>query len=306
MPSSIRHYEQRNHMNTDTYEIYHLKDAYTKEITLHHHDFYEIYFFLSGNVHYIIESRSYLLTPGDILLIRPMELHQPMFPTGQQNYERIVLWINRRFLDGLCLPEQDLRLCFNTTAPGHSNLLRPDPALQQVLFYQLELLTEESKSEDRYSDLCAMSYVVQILVYLNRLAAQSGQEADPRTVSDSVMYRVLTYINDHYSEDLSLDCLAKEFFISKYHLSREFNRLVGTSVHRYLTLKRLAMAKQMMADGTASSAVYQHCGFGDYSTFYRAFKSEYQISPKEFTARLKASSARETSPSRRLWEHMEK
>ena len=98
---------------------------------------------------------------------------------------------------------------------------------------------------------------------------------------------LIIYINENYNEDLNLDMLANKFFISKYHLSREFNRLVGTSVYRYIIQKRLVMAKQLMSTGISSTAVYQHCGFGDYSNFYRAFKSEYQISPKEYMATLR-------------------
>lgn len=291
MASRVQRFDTRQYMRRSTYEIFRYKDAYLKEVALHHHDFYEVYFFLAGNVQYNIESHSYLLTPGDILLISPMELHQPVFHSGQRDYERIVLWINQRYLAELCPPDQDLTACFDTTAPGHTNLLRPGNALRQLLTYQLEQLMIESESGDTYSGLCALTYLVQVLVSLNRLAAQAAQSGEPRDVSDSTVYSVLAYINEHYSEDLSLDYLANRFFISKYHLSREFNRLVGTSVHRYLIQKRLAMAKQMMSGGMASSEVYQHCGFGDYSNFYRAFKAEYQITPKEFAARLKAPSA---------------
>jgi len=121
-----------------------------------------------------------------------------------------------------------------------------------------------------------------------------------------VVYSVLGYINEHYNEDLTLDFLANKFFISKYHLSREFGRLVGTSVHRYMVQKRLVMAKQMMSEGMASTEVYQHCGFGDYSNFYRAFKAEYQISPKEFAARLKETSVMQDERARRIREMHEK
>ena len=58
-------------------------------------------------------------------------------------------------------------------------------------------------------------------------------------------------------------------------------------VDRYIIQKRLVVAKQMLREGRPSSMVYQHCGFGDYSNFYRAFKAEYQISPKEFMLSLK-------------------
>lgn len=287
MATKAHHFETRQHMRSGTFEIFHYQDAYLKEVALHHHDFYEIYFFYSGNVQYIIESRSYNLAPGDILLISPMELHQPMFHTRQRDYERIVLWINRRFLEGLCTQEADLTACFDTSAPGHTNLLRPGNSFRQQLSSQLERLMWEVESGQAYSNLGAVTYLVQILIGLNRLAAQPHPVTQSRVVSDSTVQAVLTYINTHYNEDLSLDYLSNRFFISKYHLSREFGRLVGTSVHRYLTQKRLAMAKQMMSAGMASTEVYQHCGFGDYSNFYRAFKSEYQISPKEFQARLK-------------------
>ena len=290
MASRVQRFDTRQHMRRNTYEIFRYKDAYLKEVALHHHDFYEVYFFLAGNVQYNIESRSYLLTPGDILLISPMELHQPVFHADQRDYERIVLWINQRYLAELCSPGQDLSACFDTTASGHTNLLRPGNVMRQLLTYQLEQLMIESESDDTYSGLSALTYLVQVLISLNRLAALAAQRGESRAESDSAVYSVLTYINEHYNEDLSLDYLANRFFISKYHLSREFNRLVGTSVHRYLIQKRLAMAKQMMSGGMASSEVYQHCGFGDYSNFYRAFKAEYQITPKEFAARLKAPS----------------
>jgi len=146
-----------------------------------------------------------------------------------------------------------------------------------------------------------MSYLAQVRIFLNRLALQQHRE-DPVTAQDSTVYNVLGYINEHYNENLTLDDLANRFFISKYHLSREFQRLVGSSVHRYIVQKRLVMAKQMLSNGKPSSEVYQSCGFGDYSNFYRAFKAEYQISPKEYVLRLKESAYREDPIPRSLRE----
>lgn len=305
MPPKTQRFDSRQYMKTNTFEIFRYKDAYPKEVTLHHHDFYEIYFFLSGNVQYNIENRSYLLTPGDVLLISPMELHQPMFGSEQREYERIVLWIDKRFLEGFSLPGQSFTTCFDTTSPTHTNLLRPEGVARQFLTFLLEQLLAESVSDDPYQEISSMTYLAQILISLNRLARQVQTE-NIRTAPDSTVYSVLGYINAHYSEDLTLDDLANKFFISKYHLSREFQRLVGTSVHRYIVQKRLVMAKQMLSEGLPSSEVYQHCGFGDYSNFYRAFKAEYQISPKDFVIRLKESAYREDPLPRRIRERMEK
>lgn len=305
MPAKSQRFESRQYMNNNSFEIFRYKDDYPKEVNLHHHDFYEVYFFLSGNVQYNIESRSYLLTPGDVLLISPMELHQPMFSSGHRTYERIVLWISKQFLEGFSLPGQSFTDCFDTTAPGHSNLLRPEGISRQFLTFLLEQLLSEYVSEDPYQEIASMTYLAQVLIALNRLARQQRTE-DAVSAPDSAVYNILGYINEHYSEDLSLDYLANKFFISKYHLSREFQRLVGTSVHRYIIQKRLVMAKQMLSEGIPSSEVYQHCGFGDYSNFYRAFKAEYQISPKDYVLLLKESSYRSDPLPRRIRERMEK
>lgn len=300
---TVKHqrFDVRQNMHTTTFEIFRYKDSYLKEVALHHHDFYEVYFFLSGNVQYIIENRSYLLTPGDVLLISPMELHQPMFGSEQREYERIVLWIDKQFLEGFSLPGQSFNACFNTNTPNHSNLLRPEGANRQFLIFLLEQLISESSSADPYQEICALSYLAQVMVLLNRLSLQQRRENVVPT-PDSTVYSILGYINEHYNENLSLDDLANKFFISKYHLSREFQRLVGTSVHRYIVQKRLVMAKQMLSSGKPSSEVYQNCGFGDYSNFYRAFKAEYQISPKDYVQRLKESAYREDPLPRHLRE----
>lgn len=304
MPKTQR-FDARQHMKTSTFEVFRYKDDYPKEVALHHHDFFEVYFFLSGSVQYNIENRSYLLTPGDVLLISPMELHQPMFGPEHKVYERIVLWVDKQFLEGFSLPGQEFTHCFDTTRPGHTNLLRPEGVARQFLEFLLTQLLAEQDSTDQFQEIAALTYLGQILIALNRLAVQSSRE-ESVSASNSAVYNVLSYINEHYREDLSLDHLANQFFISKYHLSREFQRLVGTSVHRYIVQKRLVMAKQMLSEGRPSSEVYQHCGFGDYSNFYRAFKAEYQISPKDYVLRLKESAYRDDPLPKRLRERLEK
>ena len=287
MASRTHSFTSRQKMTKNTFEVFHFKDESMQEVALHHHDFYEIYFFLSGNVSYNIESRSYRLSPGDILLISPHELHQPIFSPEKQNYERMVLWLNAGFLQQFSIGELDMTRCFNHRGGERANLIRPDGVTRELLSYLIQQLLREQDSEEFGSEIYCLSVLAQLLVMVNRTALRAGKGPEARENADSTVYRILTYINEHYNEDLNLDFLANKFFISKYHLSREFGRVVGTSVHRYILQKRLIMARQMMAAGIPTSEVCQHCGFGDYSNFYRAFKSEYQISPREFLEELK-------------------
>ena len=287
MASKTHSFTDRQRMSRSTFEVYHYRDENVKEVALHHHDFYEIYFFISGNLSYNIESRSYRLSPGDVLLINPQELHQPIFSPEKQHYERYVMWISPGILQQFTLPGQDLSRCFDASLPSHTNLVRPDGVSRELLTYLFQQLIREQDSQEYASELCCLSLLTQLLVLVNRTALRAGRAPEPRENADSLVYRILGYITDHYHEDLSLDFLANEFFISKYHLSREFSRVVGTSVHRYIVQKRLIMARQMMAAGTSTSEVSQLCGFGDYSNFYRAFTGEYQISPRKYLEELK-------------------
>lgn len=108
-----------------------------------------------------------------------------------------------------------------------------------------------------------------------------------RRTSDQVVDAILHYINEHYSESLTLDQLAEQFFISKYHLLRKFDAQVGTTVHRYILQKRLMNAKQLLAGGVPPNEVCQYCGFGDYANFYRAFKAEYNQTPRQYIQEAK-------------------
>ena len=83
--------------------------------------------------------------------------------------------------------------------------------------------------------------------------------------------RVIRYLNENPERDISLDRLARRFFVSKYHLCRAFKKHNGISVHGYINKKRVMYAKQLIEAGeTASGAAYR-VGFGDYSAFYRAY-----------------------------------
>lgn len=280
----IHPFTVRQEMLTRNYEIYRYRDSYLKHVELHHHDFYEVYLFLDGNVDYIIESRNYHLLPGDILLISPMELHQPRITPDKRPYERFVLWIDKNFIEQFHTTRTLLTRCFDTTVPGHSNLLRLSPAKRQYVTELMDRLAIEFHTGGYGADLSGFGCLLLLLVELNRQAASSTRHYELADKSGPVVTSVLDYINNHYNEELSLDLLADHFFVNKYHLSHEFNRIVGTSIYRYIIQKRLVIAKHLLSKGQSPTEVYKDCGFGDYSNFYRAFKAEYGISPKDFSA----------------------
>ncbi len=288
MTKAVQNFDTEQHMKSNMFEVFWYKDSYLKDVALHHHDFYEIYFLVSGQIKYIIENRSYQLIPGDILFISPLELHQPII-TDKKIYERIVIWINKQFLDQFANQQTDISRCFDHKQPGHSNLLRLNPTARESIQQLIENLYIEFHGNEYGNKVISMGYIMQLMVELNRFTLLPQERYEEEDKNSAVISEVLTYINEHYSDNLSLDVIADKFFISKYHLSHEFKRLVGTSFYRYVIQKRLVISKQLLNDEMSPTDVYQLCGFGDYTNFYRAFKSTYGISPKEYCAIIKES-----------------
>lgn len=272
-------FDPRQTMQTDTFEIFHYKEPRPDSVEVHHHDFYEVYFLLSGQVEYWVEGRILRPSAGDLLLINPMELHRPMVSPDSSTYERIVLWINKAYLEGLTEDGQ-LSRCFDPSLP---NLIRLNATERSALTAWLSNLVRECYSRDFCSEYSAFGIFLQFMVQLNRIALQTQPQQLEETAVSNLVDRVLYHISHHISEELTLDGLAERFFVSKYHLSHTFTREVGVSLHRYIILRRLLMARQLLSAGVPAGQVSVACGFTDYTSFYRAFKAEYGISPGAVT-----------------------
>ena len=282
-----QHFNEKQQMKGDHFELQYKRDTVLNDVELHHHDFYEIYFLISGDVTYTIESKLYKVLPGDILLLSPRELHQVHIQAERSVYERYVLWLSPEFVAQLSSDNSDLLQALDPSRPGYANQLRLQSSDRQRVLSLLEQLYQEDQETAFGSDLLPRSLLTQLLVTINRLALRQDLPFEDLSRSSKTVTQVIEYINLNYAEALSLDLLADKFFVSKYHLSHEFQRQVGTGVYRYIQKKRLQIARHLLSQGQKPNAVYSQCGFADYTGFYRAFRSEYGSSPKEFAVQSK-------------------
>ncbi len=281
-------FTHRQYMMLDSlFEINHYIDTDLNEVALHHHNFYEVYLLLNGYVDYFIDNRKYKLLPGDILLISPEELHQSCINVAKSKYERLVLWISRSFMETYSTEVTNLTTCFNSHSAHRTNLVRLPAEQRQIIYTLLNEILKSKNSQQYANDVMCTGAILQLLANLNNFYTNAPQLHDvPQHRSSAVISNVLTYINGHYQEDLSLDELASKNFISKYYLAHEFKRQVGTSVYKYIMQKRLMVAHSLLCEGALPQKACFICGFTDYANFYRAFKKTYGISPKEFVQHL--------------------
>ncbi len=275
-------YTTRQYMVTPDYEYFHYVDDLTMEVEYHNHDFYEIYFYISGKVTYIIEGKSYMLKPGDILLVHSRELHKPIIEAGEP-YQRIVLWVNPEFLKNQSDEGTNLLMCFESDYPRLHNLLRPNSEMSANIKFILNRLERVCVSTAFGSSLLRNTYVLELLIYLNRAVLESYE--DDITIDIKFNEKIdviIKFINENLCEDLLLDSLASKFYMSKYHLLREFKKHTGFTIHKYIQQKRLIAAKTMLREGLSVTEACSKSGFSDYSNFIRSFKNSYGIPPRKY------------------------
>ena len=275
-------------MLRSNYEIYHYLDKTIKNVALHHHDFYELYFLLSGEVDYLVEGKIYKLNPGDIVLLNTRELHQAVIRKGAEKYERIVLWVDKAYLESMSTEHSNLAICYES--PEKQTVISTDFDMRREVQSLLNKILAIEDFKGMGSDILSRAYLMELFVIINNILLRKDKRENINTIRSTLIDKVIEYIEENLGGEVSIDNLSDTFFISKYHMSREFKKYTGITIHRYIILKRLIAAKELILQKEAINEVYMKCGFGDYSNFFRAFKNEYGITPKQFYEIMKEAS----------------
>lgn len=265
---------RRGYLN-ENFHLFYLKDADMNRIDWHYHSFHKILVFLAGHASYAIEGQSYALEPGDMVLVPKGCIHRPEVQPGLA-YERFILYISPEYLSSISSRETELAACFRLATEKYSFCLRPDR--DTALVHLLEAL-RQSQEPGFGRDLLERSLLTQLMVSINRNMEEHQLRYVTSAACDEKIVAILKYLNLHLTEPISIDDLAGQFYISKYYMMRRFKAETGYTIHGYLTEKRLLLARERILSGEALNLVCEHCGFGDYSTFSRAYKKQFGMSP---------------------------
>lgn len=270
------------------FKVFHLCDQKEIEIDYHHHEFNKIIIFLSGNVTYYVEGKSYVLKPWDILFIGYNQLHKPVIDASKP-YERIVIWFHADAMGKFNSEESNLLTCFEKSMEEEYHLLRLTYGSVDEVQGILEQLKQAAKRDAFGSDILEQALLLQLMILFNRLFLKVRNSEQSPSSFDERTQQVLHYINHHIDEDLSLETLATKFYVSKYYLTRKFKEQTGASIHHYILQKRLILAQSLIKKNDSMMDVCLQCGFKDYSNFVRAFKKKFGMSPKNYYKQYKES-----------------
>lgn len=246
----------------------------------HYHIQHELFYLFSGERKYFIKDSIYHIQAGDLVIVNSNTLHKTS-GLDKPNYERIVVYYSPSFFDGYA-PEEKLLL---QTPFGHDH-----PVIRfnlqerlQVEGLMFSLMNEIAEQPPGYT-LHIRNMAVELLLCIARTLLRQGTQAadEPSPVQDKIT-DIVRYINQHYSETLQLETIAREFYISKSHLSRIFKHITGFGFAEYVNITRVREAERLLLDTDYSvTAVSERCGFESLTHFGKVFKSISGLPPRDY------------------------
>ena len=244
-----------------------------KNFTMHIHDRCEIYFFISGDVEYLVEGSKYPLDEKSLMIIRPAEAHAPKI-NGKSIYERYAVNFPPDLVKSID-PELRLLTPFTARELGSDNMFSEgefDAKLVSKLFSEMC-----DDSDDYNKRLTINTHLITLLDIINR--AWNDKKKSKRKKQNTAE-RIVMYVNEHLTEDISVSALAEHFYLSTSQFNRIFRQATGAAPWEYITKKRLTIAKDMIKNGISAQETAESCGFKDYSVFYRAYVKQFGKAPK--------------------------
>lgn len=248
-------------------------------MTLHSHTFFELLCCRTDcGAEYLVGTERFRLQRGDIVFVPPGVSHRPILPERMEvPYVRDVLWFSPEFV-GLVerlFPREE------SIPPLQHRLLRTGGTHWESLG---ELLHDGVTEAERKQIGWETALMGTVILFLSRLKRAFLEDTAVTMAAEKpeLLDRAMAWLEEHQRYRITLEDMARQLFVSKSTLSQVFRQRLGVSVHRYLTQRRLISAKTLILEGTALEEVGTLVGFSDYSTFYRAFRQEYGISPRQF------------------------
>lgn len=222
----------------------------------HMHDFYELIFFVHGDVDYMIESKSKKLVSNDIILIPAGLLHYGV-ANIEVEYERYVLKFPLRLINDTLAKEIQDFTCFSGNYP----------ALKE-LFIKLDNIYNNYSDEHKY--ILMINTLSEILINMQNKSKVSDELIG--VYHNPVVSKVIAYINENIKKNITLTDICNDLNFSRAHISNEFSRVMKIPVMTYIRYKKIIAAHQKILEGNVkiNEVAYEY-GFEEYSTFYRNY-----------------------------------
>lgn len=253
-----------------TFDLWNQPD---NENMIHHHDFFEISIILQGESLYLIDNEWQTVRSGDILLFNPGVDHAEKQLLNTYSHQ-LHIGIRNFKLHGLAQNH------FPTT---QSLLSMQDSQLK--IFDKAWQLIEEFNQQQTNFNLMGKALVMEMMILILRILEKKERLSDETQASQNdrmhqVVQLIMTYMENNYAKDISIEQLATLYYVSPTYLSKIFKDLTGFSPINYLIQIRLKKAHELLTtDDLTVKEVAKAVGYEDAYHFSKSFKKHFGTSP---------------------------
>jgi len=246
-------------------------EVFTMQHT-HCHDHFELYYLFAGERYYLLEDQIYHVVQGDLVFIPPNMVHQTA-EGGTGNHERVVIYFTESFLKDVCPERQereDLLGCFSHDVKA----MRVAGSRQACVEDLIRRMLREVRSDRAYAVMYQKALLMQLLIFTVRNRHdQKEHYFRPESPLHRRVHKIVGYIRRNCHHSLSLEAIAKEFYISPYYLSRVFRQVTGLGLVEYINSVRVREAQELLRNSDLTvSEIAGAVGYGSQTHFGRSFK----------------------------------
>ncbi|WP_164779749.1 helix-turn-helix transcriptional regulator [Paenibacillus kobensis] len=250
----------------------------------HSHSFYELYYFHGGQCSYIIGDKLWSLAPGDLILLNGMTLHCPN-PSPEVPYVRSIMHFDPGYIHRL-LPDDAAMLL----RPFGNTRLTLDETEQEEAERLLASMNELTEGQEPFAlKRLALRFAELLYAVAGWRAKPKRQQLPPASDRERHVQHVITYVEERFAEQLTLDQIAGALHLTKPYLSNLFKEVTGTTIFKYIYNRRINQAKMMLhLDPSLPVAEVAHkVGFVHPAHFSRMFKESIGCTADAYRAQMK-------------------
>ena len=239
------------------------------------HRQYEVLFLIKGKISYIIEGETYNATPGDMIFVSPNEIHTLKID-GTETYERAVLLFDMSVMERM-IAGADVNLsllCDENAKKLH--IIDKDTVRRYGLWKLLNEMIECEQPEP-YKKLTVVSKLIEFMICLDKIVGNFDY-VEPVAV-DPLIKRMIEYIDVNLGKPITLEEMSHELFVSTSTLSHRFSKYMKMSLNRFIAVKKMHRADELMRNGLSASEVSRLVGYENYTSFFYSYKKVMGRSP---------------------------
>lgn len=240
-------------------------------------------YFIHGGGNLVVEDKAQQIRAGDVIITDSSELFHCSIDPGVY-HERLSLHIDPQFWEKFPCNMSSLFRIFTGRRKGEGNIIPAATVESSGLGAALTEIFNLVQQDSPNRDMLALSKLIQLLSLLDGLSGTVEIQSPPK---EHLLHQVLQYLNEHFTEDISVAQVAAQFHITASYLAHWFKKHTGLSPWNYVILRRLQQANTLMTQGYSAEETCYRVGFDNYANFFRLYKKHTGISPSQFKKQLR-------------------